>query len=172
MFNRLYPDYYIHSVYDVDFEKLYRRGFRAALFDIDNTLVLHEEPATEKAKELIKTIHAAGMMAYLISNNNEPRVRIFADDAGLDGYIHKAHKPLPDAYLMACKRLSVIRTQAIFFGDQLFTDIWGARNAGICSVLVQPVGPEIYLKIKIKRVLEKPILAAYKRKHPRLDDLS
>ena len=50
----LYPCFSIPSVYALDFEKLYRLGYRALLFDIDNTLVLHDEPAGEKSEKLFQ----------------------------------------------------------------------------------------------------------------------
>lgn len=39
-----YPDVYLDSTYDIDFETLYREGFRGVIFDIDNTLVPHGAP--------------------------------------------------------------------------------------------------------------------------------
>ena len=49
MFERFFPDDYLDSTYSIDFEKLYREGCRGVLFDIDNTLVPHGEPADERA---------------------------------------------------------------------------------------------------------------------------
>ena len=62
--------------------------------------------------------------------------------------------------------LGIREEEALFFGDQLFTDIWGANNAGIRSVLVEPVDKSSDLpRIKFKRILEKPILFMYKNGH-------
>lgn len=41
MFKRFYPDIYIDSAYDIDYEGLYNKGYRGIIFDIDNTLVEH-----------------------------------------------------------------------------------------------------------------------------------
>ena len=30
----------------------------------------------------------------------------------------------------------------VFIGDQLFTDIWGAKNAGLRNILVKPINPK------------------------------
>ena len=35
------------SAYQIDFEKMYRQGYRELFFDIDNTLVPHGLPADE-----------------------------------------------------------------------------------------------------------------------------
>ena len=34
----LYPGEYIDSTYSIDFDKLYKEGYRGVIFDIDNTL--------------------------------------------------------------------------------------------------------------------------------------
>ena len=52
MFERFFPDATVSSTYAIDYEKLYREGFRGILFDIDNTLVEHGKEATEQAKKL------------------------------------------------------------------------------------------------------------------------
>ena len=56
------------------------------------------------------------------------------------------------------------RETTFFVGDQLFTDIWGARNAGIFSILVQPIDKKEEIQIILKRYLEKIALVFYKRK--------
>ena len=61
------------------------------------------------------------------------------------------------------------QTNSLAIGDQLFTDIWGANRAGIKSILVKPLGPELLLKVKLKRIGEKIVLPFYRRyarKHP------
>ncbi len=163
--NLFYPDYYIPSVYHVDYEKLHALGIRAVLYDIDNTLVEHDAPATEQAKALFREIAAAGLKAAIISNNHEPRVKKLADAVGLAHYVYLAHKPMASGYRKACEILGVRPEEAMFFGDQIFTDILGARNAKIPCCLVKPIGPELLLKIKFKRWLEMPLLHAYLRKH-------
>ena len=47
MLERFYPNEYLDSVYDIDFEMYYKQGIRGIISDIDNTLVPHGAPATE-----------------------------------------------------------------------------------------------------------------------------
>ena len=49
MFDMFFPDRYVASTYVIDFEKLYEDGVRGLIFDIDNTLVPHGEPADQRA---------------------------------------------------------------------------------------------------------------------------
>ena len=37
MFRCFFPDEYLDSAYGIDYEKLYKEGYRGLLFDIDNT---------------------------------------------------------------------------------------------------------------------------------------
>lgn len=171
MFEKFYPDYYTDSVYSLNYRKLYAAGYRAALYDIDNTLVLHDLPAEPETARLASEIHEAGLKLVILSNNHEERVKRFADAVKADCYLYEAHKPNPHCFWQAAEMLKLDRKEMIFFGDQIFTDIWGARNAGVTSVLVHPVGPEKYWYIKVKRFFEKPILAEYRhREFRKLND--
>lgn len=78
-----------------------------------------------------------------------------------------AHKPSPENYLKAAALMDVPKEQVIFIGDQIFTDIWGARLAGIYSILVQPIHPKEEIQIVFKRKLEKIVLHFYKKKRQR-----
>ena len=61
------------------------------------------------------------------------------------------------------RRLGTDRGNTLFVGDQLFTDVWGARRAGILSLLVQPIDKKEEIQIVLKRYLEKIVLFFYKR---------
>ena len=77
MFDMFFPDRYVASTYVIDFERLYERGYRGLIFDIDNTLVPHGEPADERAVRLFERLKGIGFSCCLISNNQEPRVKMF-----------------------------------------------------------------------------------------------
>lgn len=159
-----FPQDYIMSVYKVDFEKLYSKGYRVILFDIDNTLVEHDAAADKKAIKLFKELSKLGFKTALISNNREPRVKSFAQAVGADDYQFKASKPSPYAYGYQIETFGYKPSEALFFGDQVFTDVWGANLAGVRSVLVCPIAKwKEPLQIKIKRFLESIIMHFYKR---------
>lgn len=60
MLNKFYPSFYAKSVFSIDYDKLYEKGFRGIIFDIDNTLVHHGDNSNEKVDELFRTIHSKG----------------------------------------------------------------------------------------------------------------
>lgn len=157
----LYPGEYIDSTYHIDFDQLYKDGYRGVIFDIDNTLVPHGAPADERAILLFSHLRELGFGCMLLSNNKEPRVRRFHDAVGAQ-YIYKAGKPKPSAYRRAMEMLGTDTDNTIFVGDQIFTDVCGANLAGIRTILVRPIHPKEEIQIILKRIPEKLVLACYK----------
>ena len=141
MRHMLYPDEYMDSTYAIDFKKLYKDGYRGILFDIDNTLVPHEAPADERAIALFKELKQIGFTTCLISNNKEPRVKSFCDKVDSD-YIFKAGKPLPGGYEEGIRKMKTTKENTLFIGDQIFTDVLGAKRAGLYTIMVKPIHPK------------------------------
>ena len=143
MFDRFFPDRYVASTYVIDFEKLYEEGYRGLIFDIDR----------------LKKI---GFKCCLISNNQEPRVKMFNEPIQVD-YVYNAHKPSTKNYRKAMEIMGTDETNSVFIGDQLFTDVWGAKRTGISNILVKPIHPKEEIQIVLKRYLEKIVLYFYAR---------
>ena len=162
MLRTFYPDDYIASTYVIPFEELYKKGYRGLIFDIDNTLVPHGAPADERAIALFERLRNIGFYTCLISNNQEPRVQPFADKVG-SKYVFDAHKPSTKNYKKAMELMKTEKENTLFVGDQLFTDVWGAKRTGIKSILVKPIHPKEEIQIVLKRYLEKIVLFFYKR---------
>lgn len=162
MFERFFPDDYVESTYVIDFERLYREGIRGVIFDIDNTLVPHGAPADLRAVKFFEKLRSLGMDYCLISNNQLPRVQPFAD-AVQAKFVEDAHKPARKSYLRAMELMHVDQRSCLFVGDQIFTDVYGARRCGIRSILVKPIHPKEEIQIVLKRYLERIVLYFYKK---------
>lgn len=162
MFERFFPDECAESAYKIDFEALYAEGYRGLIFDIDNTLVPHGAPADERAIALFQRLKAIGFQCCLLSNNQLERVESFNRDVRV-WYIEDAHKPSRKSYVRAMKMMNTNRKNTVFIGDQLFTDVYGAKRSGIRSILVQPIHPKEEIQIVLKRYLEKIVLFFYRR---------
>lgn len=163
MFEPFYPKHYVNSAYGIDYGNLYKAGIRGVIFDVDNTLVPHDAPADNRAKELFERFHDMGMETCLLSNNREPRVAAFAKAVGTK-YIFKGNKPSVKGYVRALELMGTGRENTVFVGDQLFTDIWGANRAGIVSYLTRPINPKEEIQIVLKRLPEKVVLYFYGRR--------
>lgn len=162
MFRTFYPDDYVASTYVIKFEELYQKGYRGLIFDIDNTLVPHGFPADERAIQLFERLRRIGFDTCLISNNQEPRVKPFAEQVN-SKYVFDAHKPSTKNYKKAMELMKTEEETTIFVGDQLFTDVWGAKRTGIKSILVKPIHPKEEIQIVLKRYLERIVLHFYKK---------
>ena len=166
MLRTFYPDDYIASTYVIPFEELYKKGYRGLIFDIDNTLVPHGAPADERVIALFKRLRKIGFDTCLISNNQEPRVQPFADKVE-SKYVFDAHKPSTKNYKKAMELMKTGKENTLFIGDQLFTDVWGAKRTGIKSILVKPIHSKEEIQIVLKRYLEKIVLFFYRRNKKR-----
>ncbi len=156
MFNNFKPDYEYDSVYDIDFLKFYKEGKRGVIFDIDNTLVAHDAPCNEKSDELLKRLDETGFKIFILSNNNEERVKIFIPNVKTE-YIAKADKPSKKNYQKALEIMNLDKNEVMAVGDQLLTDCLGAKRFGIDFLKVGIISKKEPPHIRFKRFLEKII---------------
>ena len=160
MLEKFFPDEYLDSTYSIDFERLYREGIRGIIFDIDNTLVPHGAPADERAEALFQRLKEMGFSCCLLSNNQFERVSSFNENIRVH-FIEDAHKPGRKNYLKAMELMGTNLENTIFIGDQLFTDVYGAKRTGMRNILVKPIHPKEEIQIVLKRKLEKSVLYFY-----------
>lgn len=160
MFKAIYPDEYLDSTYEIDFEQLYEDGYRGIIFDIDNTLVPHGAPADERSKMLLNYLRDRGFKIVLLSNNSKARVDMFNEELHLDN-IPMGAKPLLKNYKKAMEIMGTSKENTFFVGDQLFTDVWGAKRLGIRSILVKPINANEEIQIVLKRKLENIVMKEY-----------
>ncbi len=173
MLKKYFPYEYCKSVYDIDYEKLYQSGFRALIFDVDNTLVHHGDDADEQIEEFFISLHKMGFKTLLLTDNDEERVQRFNKNINTL-YICDANKPEPEQYINALKMLNAEKKQAVVIGDRMFRDILGANNAQLASVMVKYIttGEEKWLGWN--RYLEFVMLFLWRhgRYHKRLGGIS
>ena len=163
MLETFYPDQYVDSAYELPFEELYEKGYRGIIFDVDNTLVPHGAPADKRSRELFGRLREIGFSTCILSNNKEPRVAPFAKEVD-SPYLFKGGKPSRKGYQKAMFVMKTGRHNTLFVGDQLFTDVWGARRTGLYSILVKPINPKEEIQIVLKRYLEAIVLWFYRRR--------
>lgn len=162
MFQGLYPSEYYESAYDIDYESYYEKGYRGILFDVDNTLVEHDQPVTLQAIELFERLKEIGFKTCIISNNKDYRVKPLADTLESQ-YVYKAGKPSPGGYEKGMEYMETTPETTFFVGDQIFTDVWGANRAGIHSILVKQIAAHEEIQIVLKRKLEHIIMHEYRK---------
>ena len=148
-------------------QKLTERGIRGIILDVDNTLTTHDNPTPlQGVIEWLAAARQCGLKLIILSNNSPERIRPFAELLGLD-FEANGQKPLPTGYRRALARLGLSAKETVAIGDQIFTDVLGARLAGIYCIFVDPIEMESTRFFRLKRWLERPILKGFdRRKRP------
>lgn len=160
LFSKFYPFEYVESVFSIDYNKLYDKGYRGIIFDIDNTLVPHGKPSTVEVDSLFVEIQGIGFKTFLLSNNGKDRINMFLKNIDCP-YIDNADKPKPKNYLKAVELFDLPKEQIVYIGDQVIRDIYGSNRAGIDSILVKFIGWQNTTRVGIRRRGEAIILWFY-----------
>ena len=140
------PQYFYDSITDITPEDIRKMGGRAIGIDLDNTTVYDSTLQLFKGvKKWLDDMKEAGFPVVIVTNTYEIRARIIARKMGLP-YIADADKPEKDCFIKACEMAGgVAMNEFVMIGDQLFTDIQGANNAGAVSVRVRYKAREVVL---------------------------
>lgn len=163
----LAPRLMLGKMIDITPELLRSLNISALLLDIDNTMTTHDNPVPAPGvTEWAARMQAEGFRLAVVSNNSEERVSPFAGLIGLD-FVSNGKKPLPSGLRRACNMLGVQPCCAAVVGDQIFTDILGGNLLGAYTILTEPYQLEDMPFFKIKRALEKPVIAGYRRRKKR-----
>ena len=146
------------SIYDIDPAALARRGIRLLLADLDTTLVPYGVRAWTAALE------RHGVTLFVLSNNRHPEhPSRFSKALGVP-FIGHAGKPKQGSFYKAMEQMGRTAKETAIVGDQIFTDILGGRNAGVFTLLVEPIrlagNPGRYLRYAV----EWPFRALTKRR--------
>lgn len=140
-YKNIIPDDYVSSIFDIDYNKLYSNGKRLILTDLDNTLISYK--ATEPTDELYKwksELEGMGFEIIIVSNSGKKRVKHFANMLGIK-YVNLSTKPLKRGLKKALKIASTKykKEEVVVLGDQLLTDVYGAKRMKLSMVLVKAI---------------------------------
>lgn len=152
------PDGFARHIGAVSLDDLAARGFRGIIVDLDNTLVGYgEEVLAAEAGPWIARALARGFRVCLVSNNFNGRVERICAELGVPG-IPSALKPLPRGFLAALRVLGTPRDATVVVGDQLFTDVLGAKFLGLHAILTEPIVARDWLGTRVLRLAERALL--------------
>jgi HAD superfamily phosphatase (TIGR01668 family) len=153
-----WPTSYAPSVADIDIERLAENGFVGIIIDLDNTLVGYRRLVpSDREVRWILAARERGLRIVMVTNNATEWAADVARDLGIP-CIPNARKPLPTGFRRALVRLELPRKSVIVVGDQLFTDILGAKVFGLAAILVEPIVAHDPLNTRWLRLLERWLL--------------
>lgn len=160
----LLPNLIAESVLDLTPQLLQQKGIKLLMLDFDNTIVPYttNEP-TPEIKAWLQAMLASPVKLCVVSNSKRDRVKIFCKAYGIDCITH-AKKPFFKGISQCLKKYNLPKDQCALVGDQIYTDVLGANNANICSILVKAIDNHNFW-LKARHVLELPwIFMAQKRR--------
>ncbi len=160
----LTPGIITDELTDLTPELLKRRGIDLLMMDFDNTIVPYTTDApTEKMRQWLERMKNSDIRLCVVSNSRNDRVPAFCNKYGIDCITH-ARKPFTKGIRECLTRYGIAPARAALVGDQIFTDTFGANNAGVLPILVRAIhNHNIWLKLR--HVAELPfIYAARKRR--------
>jgi len=166
----LYPSQMAKSVFHINYDTLWDDGVRGLIFDIDNTLAVFDTPkADDRTKALLKHLTKMGFSICFLSNNGKGRVIAFSEDFDYP-HFWKSKKPRLLGLNKALDAMDMDASKVVIIGDQIFTDCFVGRRAGIYTILTRPIALRDEWQVKLKRMPERIVLKAYgkyRKKHQR-----
>ena len=158
-----YPDILKNHIADITVPDLENLGAKALLLDVDNTLTHHgSQELSPEIESWLDEMRAHGFKMCIVSNAFEKRIAPFAKKLGLS-YSAFSCKPFPFGFLRAAKRFGLKRRECVAIGDQVFTDILGAKIAGVHTIQVMPMHGPHTATLRLKRGLEGKVMKRYQK---------
>ena len=159
----LVPDYIFDTFDMASADFLAQNGISGIILDVDNTLEPYENALPGKTVvDWLESLKRKGIRAAIVSNNNAKRISKFNENLNLPAYSNAA-KPFKKNVLRAMEDIGTDTSTTALMGDQIFTDVWAARNAGIRAILVKPIKDLKDPFTKLKRLFEKGIINKYEK---------
>ena len=155
MIEKVIPDIYQKSIYYINYDKLYKKGIRCIIFDLDNTITpSHIKKPTKRLKKLFDELRDKGFKVIIMSNAPKHRIEPFKTYLNVDACAFSL-KPRKNKYERIMEKFKYKHTEVAAVGDQLLTDIYGANKLDLTSILVNPLTDHDYTITIINRIIEK-----------------
>ncbi len=164
MVEKYMPDIYQKSIYYINYDKLYKKGIRCIIFDLDNTIAPpHVKTPTKRLKKLFDELKDKGFKIIIMSNAPKHRLEPFKSSLYVDACAF-SFKPRKNKYERIMEKFKFKATEVAAVGDRLLTDIYGANKLDITSILVNPLTPHDYTITLIYRIFERIIYSRLEKK--------
>ncbi len=164
----LRPTSFAPRIHDIDLDVLEKDGIAGIIVDLDNTLVGYR--AAEPDRDVAQWVHRAterGFKVAMVTNNATDWAKDVALNLGVP-CIPRAGKPSPRGFLQALKALRTPKEATVVIGDQLFTDVLGAKLFGMKVILTDPLIAREQHWMRALRFLER--IALYRMPRPKWEE--
>jgi HAD superfamily phosphatase (TIGR01668 family) len=154
------PSIEIPSVGDLD--RALPKRIRGLIFDVDQTLVAHgddrvSEKIALKVRELKSTYSCCLLSNCPRSASAIKRLEQIERQLQIPAALRRRKKPDAEAFRAAIEILKMDVDQVAMIGDRILTDIVGANNFGLTTILVDPLDSksDLFFWVTIPRFFER-----------------
>ena len=149
------PDSYYASIYDIDYDLLMKQKIDTILFDIDNTITKVDDlNVPQETINLFENLKTKNFKLLIFSNNHVERAQPISKILDVK-MLADAGKPQKEAYDKALKILDSKKENTVAIGDQILSDIVGAKKYEIKSILVDQLSEENNIQTGMAQKLQK-----------------
>lgn len=161
------PDYIFPRLTDLSPAFLQQRGITLLLMDFDNTMLPYTTNVpTQELLDWLEGMKAAGITLCIVSNSHKARVPAFSDAYDVSCVI-RAAKPGTRGIREAMERFGAKQSETALVGDQIYTDVLGAKRAGVTALIVKSIHNHT-IWLKLRHLLEVPVLAMARKRRVQL----
>ena len=166
-----FPDLYVSNIYELEVSYFVNKNITGILIDLDNTLLPWDSyKIGQKQINWVRQFKMHEISVCMISNNKAERVNRCSKILEIPAVTGGPMKPSKIAFLKGLKILGTNPEQTAAIGDQIFTDVFGAKRVGIHSVLVKPLNDKEFFFTKLMRKLEHYVLKKIEKTHGGISD--
>ena len=159
----LIPKFKTKELTDLNPDNLKKHGIRFLMMDFDNTIVPYTTDVPQPLMEQwLMDMAECEIPICVVSNSKNDRVKRFCRHYGIDCITH-AKKPFTKGIKECLAKYGVPASQAALVGDQIFTDTFGANNAGCMPILVRAIDNH-NIWLKLRHVAELPFIFASRKR--------
>lgn len=158
-------DMYQKDIFSINYKKLKEMDINVLVFDLDNTIIEKKKNVVDdNVKELFKRLKKDFKVIIISNTWNRKKIEYVSKELDIE-YIMNARKPFKYGYNKA-KGLSNTSVRNIcMIGDQLLTDILGAKKMGYYCCLVDPIHQSELILTKFNRLIEYFIFKRLNKKY-------
>ena len=151
------PSIIIESITELTPEFLAEKGIELLMLDFDNTIVPYTTDIPEPLmQQWLYDMRQSDIRICVVSNSKNQRVRRFCKNYGIDCITH-AKKPFPKGIRECLDKYGLAPEKCALAGDQIYTDVMGARNCGVTAILVTAIDNH-NIWLKLRHVAELPFI--------------
>ena len=151
------PRMYQKDIFNIDYNKLKKKGYKLLIFDLDNTLGRpKDETCSRKVSEFLNKL-MTNFVVVVSSNSRRKRVSKFLENTNCD-YVYFSLKPTLRCIRKIKKKYKIDYKDMVIIGDQIMTDIITGNRKALLTILVDPLSEDLKitsLNRKIEKIINK-----------------